>query len=71
MPRSDGERDHDQLRKNQSREADRHDVNELIFEENQRAVHDDAAWKEMKVNSSCSGHHHGRSYPDKSRSAPT
>lgn len=42
MPCSDGKRYHNQFRQDQRREADRHDVDKLIFKQNQRTVHYDA-----------------------------
>jgi hypothetical protein len=39
VPRSYRKRHHYQLGENQSRETNRHDVNELVFEEDERTIH--------------------------------
>ena len=42
MPRANCQRDHQQLREDESREADRNDVDEVSLEQQERQQHDDA-----------------------------
>ena len=43
MPRADRQAHHDELGEDERRERDAHHVDELVLEQDQRAVHDDAA----------------------------
>ena len=47
----DGQRNHDQLGEDESREGDRADVDELVLEQKERPHHDDAAWKDKQQTS--------------------
>ena len=42
VPRSDGECHHDELGEDEGGEGDGNDVDELVVEENERSVHEDA-----------------------------